>query len=91
MTRSSCVREPAVLRPEGSRRSLKKERTKIVFARRKSFIEAGDLAYINSTYKLVDKSGAETEEGNFVQVWKLIGGKWKIVADVFVPLPAKAK
>ncbi len=70
---------------------LKNEKSRIVFARRKSFIEAGDLAYVNSTYLLLGKSGNETERGNFVQVWKLIGGKWKIVADVFVPLPKAAK
>jgi ketosteroid isomerase-like protein len=70
---------------------LKKAKSNIVFARRKSFIEAGDLAYVNSTYKLLDKAGAETEQGNFVQVWKLTGGKWKIVADVFVPLPKPIK
>ena len=70
---------------------FKKEKSRIVFAKRKSFIEAVDLAYVNSTYKLLDKTGAETEKGNYVQVWKLIGGKWKIAADVFVPLPKPAK
>lgn len=70
---------------------LKKEKSKIVFARRKSFIESGNLAYVNSTYKLVDKAGIETEQGNFVQFWKLTGGNWKIVADVFVPLPKPTK
>ena len=70
---------------------LKKEKAKIVFAKRKSFVETADLAYVNSTYKIIDKSGVETERGNYVQVWKLIGGKWKIAADVFVPLPKAAK
>lgn len=70
---------------------FKKEKSRIVFAKRKSFIEAVDLAYVNSTYKLHDKTGAETEKGNYVQVWKLIGRKWKIAADVFVPLPKPAK
>lgn len=77
--------------PFGGRKSasafFKNEKSRIVFAKRKSFIEAGDLAYVNSTYKLLDKAGVEIEKGNFVQVWKLIGGKWKIAADVFVPLP----
>ncbi|MEO7674459.1 MAG: hypothetical protein ABIU09_10340 [Pyrinomonadaceae bacterium] len=66
---------------------FKKDKSRIVFAKRKSFIEAADLAYLNSTYKLLDKSGVETEAGNFVQVWKFINGKWKITADVCVPLP----
>ncbi len=70
---------------------LKKEKSRLVFARRKSFVEAGDLAYVNSTYQLLDKTGNETEKGNYVQVWKLVGGNWKIAADVFVPLPKTAK
>ncbi len=70
---------------------FKKGKSKIVFAKRKSFVEAVDLAYVNSTYKLIDKAGTEIEKGNYVQVWKLIGGKWKIAADVFVPLPKPAK
>lgn len=70
---------------------LKREKSKIVFAKRKSFVQASNLAYVNSTYKLIDTSGNETENGNFVQAWKLIGGKWKIVADVFVPLPKPTK
>ena len=70
---------------------LKKEKGRTVLARRKSFIEAGDLAYVNSTYKLGDPSGAERERGNFVQVWKLIDGKWKIVADVYIPVSKSGK
>lgn len=70
---------------------LKTDKSRIRFAKRKSFFEAADLAYVNSTYKLVDKSGNEVEHGNFVQVWKLRSGKWKIVADVFVPVPKQAK
>lgn len=70
---------------------LKKEKRRIVFARRKSFIEAGDLAYLNSTYQFINQSGEVTERGNFVQVWKLVGESWKIVSDVFVPLPKPSK
>lgn len=62
---------------------------KINFAKRKSFTEAIDLAYVTSGYSITDKKGVETERGNFVQVWKLRGRKWLIVADVLVPLPAK--
>ncbi|MFN2413419.1 MAG: DUF4440 domain-containing protein [Pyrinomonadaceae bacterium] len=66
---------------------LKNTKSRVVFAKRKAFIEAPDLAYVNSTYRLTEHSGKETERGNYVQVWKLIEGKWKIAADVFVPLP----
>jgi ketosteroid isomerase-like protein len=62
---------------------------RIAFAKRKSFTEAVDIAYVHSPYTITDKKGAEVERGNFVQVWKLRGKKWLIVADVFVPLPKK--
>ena len=60
----------------------------VKFVRRRSFIEAGDLAYVYSEYSMRDKNGVETEKGNFVQVWKLRSGKWVIAADLFLPLPA---
>ncbi len=59
----------------------------VKFVKRKSFIEAGDLAYVNSSYTLTDKNGVEKQKGSFVQVWRLLGGKWQIVADVFIPIP----
>lgn len=63
------------------------QKSSIKFAKRRSFIEAGDLAYVYSTYSMTDKNGVETEKGNFVQVWKLRDGKWQIAADLFLPLP----
>jgi ketosteroid isomerase-like protein len=63
------------------------QKSSIKFAKRRSFIEAGDLAYVYSTYSLIDKKGVEKEKGNFVQVWKLRDGKWRIAADLFLPLP----
>ena len=61
------------------------------FTKRKSFIEAGDLAYVYSGYVLLDKKGIEKERGSFIQVWKLRGGKWLIAADVFIPIPPDEK
>jgi len=66
---------------------LEKVKATMKFAKRKTFIEAGDLAWVYAPYSMVDKSGAEIEKGNFVQVWKLRGGKWQIAADILVPLP----
>src|SRR5688572_19047075 len=63
----------------------------IKFAKRKTFIEAGDLAWVSSSYAITDRSGAEIERGNFIQVWKLRGGKWLIAADVFAPAFTKGK
>ncbi len=59
---------------------------KVNFAKRKSFTEAVELAYVHSPYSITNKKGAEVERGNFVQVWKLRNKKWVIVADVLVPL-----
>jgi len=63
----------------------------IEFSKRKLFTEAGDLGYVHGPYVMSDKNGAEIERGNFVQVWKLRGKKWQIVADLLVPLPAKTQ
>lgn len=66
---------------------LESERKNIKFAKRKSFVEAADLAYVSNSYSMTDKSGTEVEKGNFIQVWKNTNGKWKIVADVLIPIP----
>ena len=63
------------------------QKMRVGFTKRKSFIEAGDLAYVYSGYILTDKKGVETERGSFVQVWKRRGDRWLIAADVFVPIP----
>ena len=59
----------------------------IFFSKRKSFVEAGDLAYVYSGYVLTDKKGVEKERGTFIQVWKLRNGKWQIAVDVLIPIP----
>lgn len=66
-----------------------KTKGEIKFVKRKSFIEAADLAYHHSLYDIKDKSGNIIERGNYAQVWKLRNGKWQIVADIFVEIPKK--
>lgn len=68
---------------------LKKEKSSVRFAKRSVFSSAADLAYTTNSYTISDKSGKEIEKGNFVQIWKLRGGRWQIVLDIFTPLPAK--
>jgi ketosteroid isomerase-like protein len=70
---------------------LESTKPMIKFAKRKTFIEAGDLAWVQNLYAITDKSGAEIERGNFIQVWKLRDGKWLIAADVFAPIFVKGK
>ncbi len=60
----------------------------IVFPKRSVFNGAADLAYITNTYTLT-KPDKTVEKGNFVQIWKLRGGKWLIVADFFKPVADK--
>ncbi len=64
----------------------KKNKSKITFGKNMTLQSAGDLAYSVTTYEL--KDGAKTiEKGNAVEVWKLFGGSWQIVMDVFAPIP----
>jgi ketosteroid isomerase-like protein len=70
---------------------FEKEKPVMKFAKRKTFSEAGDLAWVTSGYSMTDKSGAEIEKGNFIQVWKLRNGKWQIAADVLAPTFQKGK
>lgn len=68
---------------------MKNSKSKVNFAKRSLFTEAADMAYITNSYTVVDKNNQPTETGNFLQVWKLRGGKWQIVFDVFLPNPTK--
>ncbi|MGI8788184.1 MAG: DUF4440 domain-containing protein [Pyrinomonadaceae bacterium] len=66
------------------------KKSKITFGKSATIQSAGDLAYAVTTYEM--KDGDKTiEKGNFVQVWKLVGGKWQIVLDVFAPIPLEKK
>ena len=66
---------------------LENQQPRIIFPKRKAFVESADLAYVYNTYSLVDKANGEIERGNFVQVWKFRKGKWLIAADVWVAAP----
>jgi ketosteroid isomerase-like protein len=79
--------ELPVVGNEAAAKFIEKRNLAVRFTKRKSFIEAGDLAYVYSGYVLLDLKGFEKERGSFIQVWKLRGGHWLIAADVFVPIP----
>lgn len=68
---------------------VKNQKGYLTFNKRTIFTEAADMAYISNIYTALNKSGKQTETGNFVQVWKLRGGKWQIVFDMFLPSPTK--
>ena len=65
-----------------------KNKGKITFGKQMSLQSAGDLGYAVTTYEMKN-GGNITEKGNVVQIWKIIGGKWQIVLDVFARIPFK--
>ena len=65
-----------------------KNKPKISFGKNVTIQSAGDLAYLNTTYQL-KKGDKIIEQGNIMQIWKLRGGKWQIVLDIFAPIPSK--
>lgn len=65
-------------------------KSRIVFGKDMTLQSAGNLAYVVTTFDM--KNGDQTvERGNIIQVWKLLGGKWQIVADVIAPIPLEKK
>jgi len=67
---------------------VKKAKGMYTFPKRSVFFETDDLAYVNNSYTFTPEKGS-VETGNFLQIWKFVGGKWKIVLDIFKPVPAK--
>ena len=67
---------------------VKKSKERIAFAKRSMFFGAADMAYTANSYTAT-KSDNSIEKGNFVQIWKLRGGKWQLVMDAFMPAPEK--
>ena len=68
---------------------FKNNKTQIFFAKLSVFVGAADMAYISNSYTISDRNGKQIEKGNFLQIWKLRGGKWQIVLDAFLPVPEK--
>jgi ketosteroid isomerase-like protein len=61
------------------------EKSQVTFAKRSSTLTAGDLSYTLSTYTRTE-GGKVIEKGNFLQIWKFVDGKWRIVLDIFKPV-----
>jgi ketosteroid isomerase-like protein len=52
---------------------------------------SGDMGFTYGGYELKGKTASEAaERGNYVRVWKKIGGKWRVIMDVMVELPKPA-
>ncbi|HEX8367878.1 MAG TPA: nuclear transport factor 2 family protein [Pyrinomonadaceae bacterium] len=76
-----------ILGKQNASAEFKNDKTRIFFAKRSVFVGAADMAYVSNSYTIGDKSGKQIEKGNFLQIWKLRGGKWQIVLDAFLPIP----
>jgi len=64
---------------------VKGEKASFALPKRSSFFGSADIAYNTNMYtKTVD--GKVVEKGNTMQIWKLIGGRWRIVLDIFKPV-----
>ncbi len=64
----------------------KADKAKYDLSKKSTFFETADLAYSTNTYtKKVD--GRIVEKGNTLHIWKLVRGQWRIVVDVFKPVP----
>ncbi len=49
---------------------------------------SSDLAYLLTDYTRATADG-KAEKGNMMQIWKFYDGKWHVVLDVIIPVPAK--
>jgi hypothetical protein len=68
--------------------SLKGDKGTYTLSKLSSFHGSADIAYNLNTYtKTVD--GKVVEKGNTLQIWKLVNSKWRIVLDIFKPVPEK--
>jgi ketosteroid isomerase-like protein len=55
---------------------------------------SGDLGWDSGDYVVRDKSGAVVDSGNYLAVWRKVGGKWLYIRDMWnsdrAPAPAAA-
>ncbi|HEX8249732.1 MAG TPA: nuclear transport factor 2 family protein [Pyrinomonadaceae bacterium] len=80
-----------ILGKQNALAEFKNNKTRVFFAKRSVFVGAADMAYVSNSYTVDDRSGKQIEKGNFLQIWKLRGGKWQIVLDAFLPIPEEKK
>jgi ketosteroid isomerase-like protein len=66
--------------------SVKNDKATYSLGKRSSFFGSADIAYNTSGYTRI-VGGKIVEKGNAMQIWKLIGGRWRIVLDIFKPVP----
>lgn len=80
-----------VLGKNAALKRISAEKGTINFAHKSSFFGTADLSYTLSTFTRTDGSNKIVEKGNYMQIWKLKNGKWRIVLDIFKPVPESGK
>jgi ketosteroid isomerase-like protein len=49
---------------------------------------SGDMGFTYGSYEMLGAGKDDAkEDGNYVRVWKKLGGKWRVIMDVMVELP----
>ncbi len=66
--------------------AVKNDKATYSLGRRSSFFGSANIAYNTSAYTRI-VGGKIVEKGNTMQIWKLIDGRWRIVLDIFKPVP----
>ncbi len=46
-------------------------------------MSAGDIGYRIGTFTLSTAEGAVADQGKYIELWRQVGGEWKITADVY--------
>ena len=60
---------------------------------------SGDLAWHSGTYLVKNKAGATVDAGKYLETWRKVGGKWRLIRDIWnsdgpppaTPAPAPKK
>lgn len=76
---------PFIAKPEAVK-AVTQEKGRLVMSRPAGSSGTADLDYVLGTYSRTD-DGKVVEKGNYMQIWKVEKGAWRIVLDIFKPVP----
>ena len=80
--------KPPILGLKEVLKSLRSSKASVRFARKSTFFGSGDISYNLGTY-VISQDRKVIENGNSLQIWKLIRGHWRIALDILKPVPPK--
>ena len=76
--------EPPIIGIKAVDEAFKGEKGSYTFGKQGSYFGSADIAYNLNTYTKT-LGGKTVEQGNTLQIWKLVNGRWRIVLDIFKP------